>query len=280
MDVFQKQRRVWRSDLPTTEKVVVQVLLHVMGADPSCYPSQQTIARLSGLTRQHANKVLGALRDRGVIIVGDSPKDGRYPTRSYSINWESPILGVGDDDTSAGLGVIVDDDQMSSSTTQQEQGDKIKKNTQEACVGGDSPEAAPQPRTPAHFLNHPTWDEINRIHRETKPAAPTLRLTEDRRDMLDDLVAAHGEEDVLTGWRWMLTSPHARAAYLREKGHSVDTFLRYGTGYIEAAADPTMWVAVVDGGHEPTPTMDVPDIEKTRQLLEKRRRQGIGGAVN
>jgi hypothetical protein len=81
------------------------------------------------------------------------------------------------------------------------------------------------------------WREFNaiRIEAAINPRDPgvtarhvrELDLTDSRRRHLDARLKEHGRERVLDAWRWVCTSPHRDAVYLRTNGHdNPETFLR------------------------------------------------------
>ena len=58
------------------------------------------------------------------------------------------------------------------------------------------------------------------------PKARALVYTRGRRAQLTERIKEHSADDVLAVVNWWLRSRHARADYLRENGHDVDTLLR------------------------------------------------------
>lgn len=75
----------------TLSKAALKVLIALCGhADSNdlCYPTQVRIAQVSCLSRQHVNKALKELCNRGwVILVGKRRGRGRWPRNIYRINF-------------------------------------------------------------------------------------------------------------------------------------------------------------------------------------------------
>lgn len=64
----------WDMDLPQNEKLVLLSLCDQARDDGYCWPSMQTIARRCGVSRRTAFRIVGRLRERGLLRrEGDSP---------------------------------------------------------------------------------------------------------------------------------------------------------------------------------------------------------------
>lgn len=80
-----------------------------------------------------------------------------------------------------------------------------------------------------------------------------LELTDPRRRSLSARVRDFGTTRLAEAWRWMWTSRHERAAYLRAGGSPADTFLRPSNcvKYIELAESPGGWPTRPNGRAPP-----------------------------
>ena len=93
------------------------------------------------------------------------------------------------------------------------------------------------------------WAELEAI-RGGKRIAPLGK----RRAALGARLREHGRPAVLEVWRWVYTSEHRRAVFLRDQGYGAATILRPGkfSEYLQLARSPAdrgpvLWAAVVEG---------------------------------
>jgi len=93
---------------------------------------------------------------------------------------------------------------------------------------GESAGAVEQDRRPLTAI----WAEVNAIR-----GGQALKLTKSRRSSLKARLTEHSAEEVLAVARWVYSSQHERARYLREHGYGPDTWLRPSkfAGYLEHA---------------------------------------------
>jgi len=89
------QAMTWAFDqeLPCAHKFVLVALCDAVDSDGKCWPSQATLARKCGLSRQYVNKVLADLeRDGWIAIEGRKTKTGGDASCRYSVARFTPEL--------------------------------------------------------------------------------------------------------------------------------------------------------------------------------------------
>ena len=113
-------REVWKLDLPPTEKLVLLAIADFSNDKKGiAWPSQTTIARKTGYSRQTVNRAIKRLCARGVLVSSKRSAEGKSTSNVYRIN----IVALRDIQTN---NVAQNDNQVSNSATNQCNGELHK----------------------------------------------------------------------------------------------------------------------------------------------------------
>ena len=114
-----------------------------------------------------------------------------------------------------------------------------------------STETTPAPQKPSKAQQiAEVWTEMEAIRCEHKPAKAARSLTAARRRSLGARLKDHGAEDVVMVARWLWTSKHHRAVFLRDKGHESAILTGKMADYLDIARE--------EGGETSAPGLDQP----------------------
>lgn len=90
---IQRFHAILQAELSTTQKMVLLALAKHADSKGHCWPSQQTLMRLSSLSRRAVQKALDDLDEMGVIEVRRRCDDsGRRTSNLYVIDFSNPKL--------------------------------------------------------------------------------------------------------------------------------------------------------------------------------------------
>ena len=177
-------REVWKRDLPPTEKFVLLAIADFSNDKKGiAWPSQTTLARKTGYSRQTVNRTIKRLCARGVLVSSKRSAEGKSTSNVYRIN----IVALRDIQTN---NVAQNDNQVSNSETNQCNGElhkplptlsePLKQNARP--IAKDIEPATTysgRPKTPEHFLSLP--NSIKAYYALNQPAL----MRELRRQGLD-----------------------------------------------------------------------------------------------
>ncbi len=203
--------------LSPAERLVLLALSHHLGGSSSAaWPSRRRLGDMSGLSRATVSRALASLAERG--IVSSVQRCGSTSLRS--IQWGGLMVRQG------GL------------TVRQEGAHSETQNIEKK-----------------HPINI-TSDKLADLWAELEVIRGGKRLASlgKRRAALGARLREHGRPAVLDVWRWVYTSDHRRAVFLREQGYGAATILRPSkfSEYLRLASSPAdrgpvLWAAVVEG---------------------------------
>ena len=113
-------REVWKLDLPPTEKFVLLAIADFSNDKKGiAWPSQNTIARKTGYSRQTVNRAINRLREKKMIVSSRRSAEGKSTSNEYRIT----IVTISD---TQGNNVAQNDNRLSNSETNQCNGELHK----------------------------------------------------------------------------------------------------------------------------------------------------------
>jgi GntR family transcriptional regulator len=98
--VFKHMLRVWKIDLPATEKLVLLGLACRANNKNQCFPTVDTLSKDTGLSRREIFRSLSALKVGGLVEIGKKTTDSSKPP----VNLYTLILGGSEGVSSCGEG--------------------------------------------------------------------------------------------------------------------------------------------------------------------------------
>ena len=161
--------QVWNAKLPPTEKFVLLAITDFVNDEKGyAWPSQETLASKTGLSRQTVNKVIKRLVGRNILISMRRSEKGKSTSNLYRINRVALV------ETQAN-NVAQNDNEVSISDTEVCKGGlhkplgtlnetldsvatAIERNSSQSALpesNDNKPKFSGPPKTPAHFLSLP-----------------------------------------------------------------------------------------------------------------------------
>lgn len=201
---------------PAERLVLLALSHHLGGSSSSAWPSRRRLGEMCGLSRATVSRALASLAERG--IVSSVQRCGSTSLRS--IQWGGLMVRQG--------GLTVRQEGAHSETQNIEKKHPIKD----------------------------TSDKLSDLWAELEAIRGGKRVTAlgKRRAALGARLREHDRAAVLDVWRWVYTSDHRRAVFLRDQGYGAATILRPSkfSEYLRLASSPAdrgpvLWAAVVEG---------------------------------
>lgn len=164
-------REVWKLDLPPTEKFVLLAIADFSNDKRGlAWPSQSTIARKTGYTRQTVNRAINRLREKRMIVSSRRSAEGKSTSNEYRIT----IIALRDNQPDK---VAQNDNHVSNSATIQCNGElhkpfptlnePLKQNADSIAKDNRATTTySGPPKTPKHFLAlHPSMQDLYALNK-------------------------------------------------------------------------------------------------------------------